>query len=297
MTFKHFLSIDHYSSQELNELLDLSIKLKQELKSKKPHPLLAGKSLAMIFQKPSNRTRMSFEVGMYQLGGKAINVRQNEINLGVREPVKDIARVMSRYVDLVMMRVIDHNDILQFSEYSSIPVINGLCNLYHPCQALSDILTIKEHKGKLNGQTLCYIGDGNNVCNSLIHAAKLFGLNMVVSCPQGYEPELSQEKWNYEIIHDPKKAIKNADVVYTDVWTSMGQEEESKIRLEKFKNHTINLDLFSLAKTDAIFMHCLPAHRGEEVSDEIVEHKRSVIFDQAENRLHAQKAIMVKLLK
>ncbi len=296
MQTRHFLSLDQYSDADLNEMLELSIKLKSEQKAGRGKPLLAGKALAMIFQKPSNRTRVSFEMGMYQLGGKAINVRPNEINLGVREPAKDVARVMSRYVDIIMMRVRDHRDLVEYAEYSSIPVINGLCDLYHPCQALSDILTIKEQKKKLEGLNFCYIGDGNNVCNSLIHACKAFGLKMTVSCPEGYEPTLSQEKWPYQIIHNPDQAIAGADVVYTDVWTSMGQEAETKIRLKKFKAYKITLDLFSKAKADAIFMHCLPAHRDEEVSDEVAEHPHSVIFDQAENRLHAQKAIMVRLL-
>jgi ornithine carbamoyltransferase len=293
---RHFLSIDDFSKAELEQILQLSIRLKDERGKNIDHKLLDGKSLAMIFLQPSNRTRLSFEVGMFELGGKTINIRPNEIKLGEREPIADVARVMSRYVDAVMMRVAKHEHIVEFARYSSVPVINGLSDRYHPCQAVADILTIQEKKGRLAGLKLCYIGDGNNVCISLIHAAEVFGLEMVVSTPPGYEPPLDGDARGCTLIQDPQQAIRGADVVYTDVWTSMGQEEETIRRLKNFEGYTITEELFAQAADDAIFMHCLPAHRGQEVVHEVVEHPRSVIFDQAENRLHAQKAVLALLL-
>ncbi|MFN8390185.1 MAG: ornithine carbamoyltransferase [Bdellovibrionota bacterium] len=292
---RHFISVEDFTKPELEEVIRLAEKLKDERAKNIDHRLLDGKSLALIFLQPSNRTRLSFEIGMFELGGKTINIRPEEIKLGEREPISDVARVMSRYVDAVMMRVVKHEHIVEFAKYSTVPIINGLSDKYHPCQAISDILTIQEKKGKLAGLKLCYIGDGNNVCVSLIHAARVFGIEMVVSCPKGYEPML--EGNGYEVIHNPEQAIEGADVVYTDVWTSMGYEEETARRLKKFKGYTITEQLFAKAAPDAIFMHCLPAHRGEEVTHEVVEHPRSVIFDQAENRLHAQKAVLALLLK
>ncbi|HQH27724.1 MAG TPA: ornithine carbamoyltransferase, partial [Oligoflexia bacterium] len=237
-----------------------------------------------------------FEVGITQLGGSALNIRPEEIQMGKRESIADIARVISRYVDAVMMRVLRHSDIVEFAKYSNAPVINGLSDLYHPCQAVSDMLTIEEHKGKLRGLTLCYVGDGNNVCNSLIEMAHLTGMKMIVSCPEGYEPYINSKKIPHKIVRDPNSAVSGADVIYTDVWTSMGQEKESLIRLRAFRDYTISEAMMAQAAPGAIFMHCLPAHRGEEVDKAVVDGPQSVIFDQAENRLHAQKAVLALLL-
>lgn len=292
---KHFLNISDYSSTELLELIDLAEKMKAEVKSGQFSTALANKTLAMIFQKPSTRTRLSFEIGMSQLGGKAIHIQDNETGLGAREAVKDVSRVLSRYADGVMLRVNSHKELDEFARFSSVPVINGLSDVSHPCQALADVLTIKEHKGQLRDVTIAYIGDLNNVAVSLIVAAEKLGMQMIVSGPKEYHP--TREIFtNVHFIDDPKLAVKTADVVYTDVWVSMGQETERLARLEAFAPYCITLEMLSAAKRDAIFMHCLPAHRGEEVLDEVVESDMSVVFDQAENRLHAQKAILKTLL-
>jgi ornithine carbamoyltransferase len=293
---KHFLSLADYSSADLLRILDVAKQLKTRQQTGKEHKFLKNKSLAMVFQKPSLRTRVSFEVGITQLGGYALNIRPEEMQMGKREPIADVARVLSRYVDAVMMRVIRHTDLVEFAKYSSAPVINGLSDLHHPCQAVSDMLTIEEHKGKLEGLTLCYIGDGNNVCNSLIEMCSLTEMNVVVCCPKGYDPLIDPTIFKYEITRSPAQAVCGADVVYTDVWTSMGQEKESMARLRAFSGYTISEAVFAKASPDAIFMHCLPAHRGEEVDERVVEGARSVIFDQAENRLHAQKAVLALLL-
>ena len=293
---KHFISIDDFNREELEQILALATKLKAERKANKNHRVLRGKTLAMMFLQPSNRTRVSFEVGMSQLGGDTVNIRPDEVRLGEREPIADVARVLSRYVDAIMMRVVKHETIVEFAKYSSVPVINGLSDRFHPCQAISDILTIQEKKGRLEGLKLCYVGDGNNVCNSLIDVAKVFGIKMIVSCPKGYEP-IHDGGDAFQVITSPEQAVAGADIVYTDVWTSMGHEDESARRLKKFKGYTVTEALFAKAAPDAIFMHCLPAHRGEEVTHEVVEHPRSVIFDQAENRLHAQKAVLALLLE
>ncbi len=295
MTHCHFLSLHTLSPDELTGILALAEKLKRELKAGIEHRVLRGKSLAMLFLQPSNRTRLSFEVGMTQLGGSAVNIRPDEIQLAKREPIPDVARVMSRYVDAVMMRVVKHDTIEEFAASATVPVINGLSDRYHPCQAASDMLTIREKKGRLAGLRLCYIGDGNNVCVSLMHACSLLGLQMVVGCPKGYEP-IFEHGFSCDVVNNAAEAISGADIVYTDVWTSMGQEDESERRRRQFKSYTITTELFDRAAPDAIFMHCLPAHRGEEVTHEVVEHPRSVVFDQAENRLHVQKAILMSLL-
>jgi ornithine carbamoyltransferase len=297
MTLKgrDFISTDDFSSEDLLSILKTAQDLKKKQKAGENHANLLGKTLAMIFQKPSNRTRLSFEIGMHQLGGHALYISGPEIGMGEREPIADIARVMARYVDAVMIRANFHSDIIQFAKFANVPVINGLSDLEHPCQAMADLLTILEHKGSLEGCRLCYIGDGNNVCNSLISVSQKLGIEMIVACPKGYEPAGDNRRAACQIYHDPKEAIKEADVVYTDTWTSMGQEDQARIRRRDFAGFTIDNNLFELAKPEAIFMHCLPAHRGEEVEDEIIESKQSVIFDQAENRLHAQKAV-VKLL-
>ncbi len=294
---KHFISLEDYSPDEVQEILSVSCDLKAKLKKGEQHNVLAGKSVIMLFQKPSNRTRVSFEIGIQQLGAYPIVLRPSEIQMGQREEISDIAKVFSRYGDGVMMRVIRHTDILEFAEHSEVPIINGLSDLYHPCQAVSDLQTIAEHKlspngGSLKGLRICYIGDGNNVCNSLILMAARSGMDITVCCPTGYEPSLRVKGAPYTVDHDPRSAVSEADVVYTDVWTSMGQEEENLNRLRAFEGFTVSVDLMEQARKDAIFMHCLPAHRGEEVDNAILESKYSVVFDQAENRLHAQKAVM-----
>ncbi|MCB0322344.1 MAG: ornithine carbamoyltransferase [Bdellovibrionales bacterium] len=292
----HFLTLADVTAQQVAQILETAQELKAKTKRGEAQPLLNGKTLIMIFEKPSNRTRVSFEVGMLQLGGNAVILRPDEIQMGKRESIADVAKVLSRYGDGVMMRVVRHTDIVEFARYATVPVINGLSDLFHPCQAVSDMLTIAEHKGRLEELTLCYIGDGNNVCNSLIYLAQRTGMRMVVSCPEGYEPTVRTTVAPYEIINDPEAAVVGADVLYTDVWTSMGQEDQVLKRLRAFEGYTVTEALLKRAAKDAIFMHCLPAHRGEEVDDSVMDSPQSVVFDQAENRLHAQKAILALLL-
>ncbi|MEM0203908.1 MAG: ornithine carbamoyltransferase [Archaeoglobaceae archaeon] len=296
---KHLISISDLSPEELLSILELAERLKEERKKGIFKELLKNKTLAMIFELPSTRTRVSFEVAMLELGGNALYLNWNDLQLGRGEPIKDTARVMSRYVHAVMMRVRRHETIEEFARFSSIPVINGLSNLEHPCQIIADLLTIKEKKG-LNGIKIAWVGDGNNVCNSLILASTMLGIEISVACPEGFEPnpEILRKAKSFrevKILRDPKDAVKDADVIYTDVWASMGQEAERERRLKVFRNYQVNEELVSIAK-DAIVMHCLPAHRGEEITDEVIESERSVVFDQAENRLHAQKAILLKLI-
>lgn len=296
---KHLISISDLSPKEILAILELAEKLKEDRKKGVFEEPLKNKTLAMIFELPSTRTRVSFEVAMLELGGNALYLNWNDLQLGRGEPIKDTARVMSRYVHAVMMRVRRHEVIEEFAKFSSIPVINGLSNLEHPCQILADLLTIKEKKG-LNGIKIAWVGDGNNVCNSLILASTMLGIRIAVACPEGFEPnpEILRKARSFgevEIFRDPKDAVRDADVIYTDVWASMGQEEEREKRLKVFRSYQVNEELVSLAK-DAIVMHCLPAHRGEEITDEVIESEFSVVFDQAENRLHAQKAVLVKLL-
>jgi ornithine carbamoyltransferase len=302
---KHLLSIKDLSVKELNEILELTTELKQ--KESKFKESLSGKTLGLIFQKPSNRTRVSFQVGMFELGGSSIYLSPGEINLGVRESVKDVAKTLSRYLQGVVLRVFSHNDILEFAKHSSVPVINGLSDLTHPCQGLADVFTIKEKLGSFKNKTLVYVGDGNNVCHSLIYACAKAGLSLSIATPKGYEANNFVVRDGFElfkktnakllIVNDPKLAVKNADVVYTDVWTSMGQEKESRIRKQIFKDYQLNKKLMSLPKDKCLIMHCLPAHRGDEITDEVIDSKNSVVFDQAENRLHVQKAVLIKLLK
>ncbi len=292
----HFLNISDCSPEQLLDLLDFAHQLKADLRQGKTEPLLAGKILGMIFQKPSNRTRISFEVGMAHLGGRAIYLRDEEVGMGTREPVWDVSRTLSRYVDAVMIRAKSHDDIDVFAQFSSVPIINGLSDLSHPCQALADMMTIREHKGRLKGVKLCYLGDVNNVCMSLMTAAAFLGVEMTVSCPKDYAP-MAEAFPPINFVEDPRVAIQGADVVYTDTWVSMGQEEQAEDRIAAFKGYQVNADLMSLAAPDAIFMHCLPARREMEVTNEVMESLQSVVFDQAENRLHAQKAILVNLLK
>ncbi|WP_202320751.1 ornithine carbamoyltransferase [Archaeoglobus neptunius] len=299
---KHLLSISDLTRDELFEILKLAEKLKEERYRGIVTDYLKNKSLAMIFELPSTRTRVSFEVAMSDLGGHALYLGWNELQLGRGEPIKDTARVLSRYVHAIMLRVRDHSTIEEFARYSSIPVINGLSNLEHPCQVIADLLTIYEYRGDFRDVTLAWVGDGNNVCNSLILASALTGMRMIVSTPENYEPDSGimqkARELGGEIIfeRDPVKAVGEADVIYTDVWTSMGQEGEKEERLTAFKGYQISDELLSRSKDDVVVMHCLPAHRGEEITDEVIEGKHSIVFDQAENRLHAQKAILLKLI-
>lgn len=301
---KDLISIKDLTSKEIEGIFDLT----DELKSNKAKfsRALAGKTLALIFQKPSNRTRVSFEVGMYQLGGNAIYLAPGEINLGVRESIKDVAKTLSRYIDGVVLRTFEHKNVMEFANSATVPVINGLSDFSHPCQGLADVYTIREKLKKLKGVTLAYVGDGNNVCNSLLFACAKIGINMNVGAPKGYEPEplvlkdakdfAKAKKSDINLFNDPLEALRCADVIYTDVWVSMGQEEEAAERKKIFKDFQVNARLAGFAKNNALIMHCLPAHRGEEITDEVLDGPNSVVFDQAENRMHLQKAILIKLL-
>lgn len=303
---KHFINFNDITSDELNELLTLASELKSQTKSGIMHPVLSGKTLGMIFSKTSTRTRVSFEVGMYQLGGHALFLSNNDIQLGRGESVEDTAKVLSRYLDGIMIRTFDHQDVLDLARFGTIPVINGLTDLMHPCQALADLMTIKEHKGALKGLKLAYIGDGNNVANSLLHACAKAGMHIAVASPQGYvcDPQCVSDAieaakitgGSVTMTGDPFEAVKNADAVYTDTWVSMGQEAEKAKRIPVFMPYQVNEALMRQASPGAIFLHCLPAYRGYEVSSEVIDGPASVVFDEAENRLHAQKAILVKLL-
>ena len=303
---KHLLNIADLSADEVWQLLNLARKLKEEWQRDGNKPILKGKTLGMIFQKPSLRTRVSFEMGMIHLGGQALYLSPAEIKLGVRESVPDVARVLSRYVDGIMARVFAHRHIEELAAYSRVPVINGLSDYNHPCQALTDIFTIWEKQGKLRGLKLAYVGDGNNVAASLLFAAAKVGMDIALASPEGYElsddvVELGQEfaaqsGSKVELLHDPAAAVREADAIYTDTWVSMGQEEETKRRLRDFVPYQVNAALAAQAKPDAIVMHCLPAHRGQEITDEAADGPHSVLFDQAENRMHAQKAILALLM-
>ena len=306
MKRKNLVSINDLSREEVAQILETSEIIKLRHYSNEEQPLLKGKVLGMIFQKPSLRTRVSFETGMIQLGGQAIYLGPNDIKLGQREATKDIAQVLSRYVSGIMARTFSHEIMLELAKYSSVPVINGLSELLHPCQVLGDLLTIKEKRSRLSNLKLAYIGDGNNVAHSLLFGAVKVGMDIVLATPSGYEPkskivDIAKEdakriNSKIEIIHDPKKAVDGADVIYTDVWTSMGFEKESEIRKDVFKPYQINQDLVNKAKDDVIILHCLPAHRGEEITDEVIDGPHSVVIDQAENRLHAQKGVLALLL-
>ncbi|HAJ31833.1 MAG TPA: ornithine carbamoyltransferase [Candidatus Atribacteria bacterium] len=306
MKGKNLVSINDLSREEVSQILETAEIIKLRHYSNEEQPLLKGKVLGMIFQKPSLRTRVSFETGMIQLGGQAIYLGPDDIKLGQREATKDIAQVLSRYVSGIMARTFSHEIMLELAKYSSVPVINGLSNFLHPCQALGDLLTVKEKKGRLSNLKLAYVGDGNNVAHSLLFGAVKVGMDIVLATPPGYEPkseivEIAKEdakriNSKIEIIHDPKEAVDGADVIYTDVWTSMGFEKESEIRKDVFKPYQINQDLVNKAKYDVIVLHCLPAHRGEEITDEVIDGPHSVVIDQAENRLHAQKGVLALLL-
>jgi len=299
---KHFLDIADYSADDIQNLLTLSDKLKKELKQGQARPLLKNKVLAMIFQKPSLRTRVSFDMAMRTLGGDALYLSPEEIGLGKRESIADVARVLSGYVHIIMARVFSHQRILELAKWSTVPVINGLSDYNHPCQALADSLTIQEEFGSLKGLKVSYIGDGNNVAVSLMKIVTKLGADFFIANPKGYDmPEediTAVRGYNgiVKLYREPQDAAKNADVIYTDTWTSMGQEEEAKKREKVFPPYQVNQTLLKLAKPNAIVMHCLPAHRGQEITDEVADGPQSRLFPQAENRMHAQKAILVKLL-
>ncbi len=303
---KDFISLSDYNPEEIIELLDLADQLKADNKAGRHHHLLKEKTLGMIFAKSSTRTRISFEVGIYQLGGMGIFLNNNDIQLGRGETVEDSARVMSRYLDGLMIRTYSHSSVVRLAAHSTIPVINGLTDLEHPCQVLCDLMTIREIKGALGGLKLAYIGDGNNMANSLLQGAALVGMDIHVATPPGYEADpvcvqqaeaiAASTNARVEIGYDPIEAVRGADAVYTDTWISMGQEQERNERIKTMKGFTVDQSMMAHADSQAIFLHCLPAYRGMEVSEEVFEGAQSVVFDQAENRLHAQKAIMARLM-
>jgi ornithine carbamoyltransferase len=305
---KDFLSLIDFSPETIQSLLDLAIELKKKPVTN-PNLInpLKGKILGMIFDKPSTRTRVSFEAGMLQLGGQAIYMNGNDLQVGRGESIADTARVLSNYVDAIMIRTFYHKEVEELAHYATIPVINGLTDLFHPCQALADLLTVYEQKGTLKGLKFSYIGDGNNVAHSLIIACAKMGIDIYVASPKGYEPKTmvvdlakgfaAKSGAKVEITTDPVYAVTDSDVVYSDVWTSMGQEEENEVRLKAFSDYQINDELVAHAKKDYLFLHCLPAHREEEVTSSVIDGPNSVIFEQAGNRLHAQKALLVEILK
>lgn len=299
---KHLLKLSDLTSEEIVEILNLADQLKYEKKNGIEHKHLAGKSLGMIFEKSSTRTRVSFEVGMYELGGNPMFLSSNDLQIGRGEPVEDTARVLSRFVDGIMIRTFAQKEVEDLAKYGSIPIINGLTDYAHPCQVLADLLTIREHKGKLQGLKLCFIGDGNNMANSLIVGCIKCGMAVSIACPKGYEPDSEIMAWaketgNFVCTDNIEEAVKGSDVVYTDVWASMGQEAEAEERKKIFKNFQVNEEFMALANEGAMVLHCLPAHRGEEITAETFEKHADEIFDEAENRLHAQKAVLVMLMK
>lgn len=299
MSTRHFLTLLDYSPEELRVLLSRAIELKKLFKNGKSPMPLQNKTLAMIFEKSSTRTRVSFETGMVQLGGHALFLSPRDTQFGRGEPIEDSARVLSRMVDGVMIRTFEHDNVEKFAAHSSVPVINGLTDLVHPCQLLADMQTWFEYRGDIKGATVAWIGDGNNMCHSYMNAAMQLDFQLNIACPETYSPNsafTNKTKNKTTITHDAREAVKNADLVVTDVWASMGQEEEQQERQKVFQNYQVNKELLSLAKKDALFMHCLPAHRGEEVTAEIIDGPQSVVWDEAENRLHAQKALMENLL-
>ena len=299
---KHLLKLADLTAEEIFGILNLADQLKYERKNGVPHPVLQGKKLGMIFTKSSTRTRVSFEVGMTELGGHALFLSDRDIQLGRGEPIKDTVRVLSRYLDGIMIRTYKQSDVEELAEYGSIPIINGLTDYCHPCQVLADLMTIREYKGSLKGLKLCFVGDGNNMANSLIVGGIKTGMEVSIACPDDYRPDEKIMKWaeesgRFTVTSDLKAAAAGADVLYTDVWASMGQEGEREEREKGFRGYCIDKSLMGVAKSDAMVLHCLPAHRGEEITDEVFEAHADEIFDEAENRLHAQKAVLVKLLK
>ena len=303
---KDLLTIHDLSTQDMENILDRSAALKRMLKQGTPYQPLRGKSLGMIFEKSSTRTRVSFEVGMFQLGGQALFLSSNDLQIGRGEPIADTARTLSRYLDAIMIRTFAQSTVEELAHHAAIPVINGLSDLHHPCQALADLFTIQQKRGSLKGRSFAYIGDGNNMANSLIEACAKVGMSITLACPKGYEPdagivrqakdEAARSGSQVNVVHDPYEAVKGADVVYTDVWASMGQEAEHAKRVKAFKGYQVDAKLLKAAGAGALVMHCLPAHRGEEISADVIDGPQSIVFDQAEGRLHAQKAILEMLM-
>lgn len=300
---RDFLSLLDLSRDELEEILRLARELKADWQAGRPHPLLHGKVLAMIFEKPSLRTHVTFDVGMFHLGGHAVYLTPGDIQLGKRETVADAARNLERWVDVIMARVYDHRTLEELARWARVPVVNGLSDRLHPCQVLSDCFTLREFRRDLAQLRVAFIGDGNNMAHSWMNAAARFGFELVVACPTGYEPDAQvlagarAAGARVTLVHDPAQAAHGADVIYTDTWTSMGQEAEAEQRRRAFADYQVNAALVRLAKPDALVMHCLPAHRGEEITDEVIDGPQSIVFDQAENRLHVQKAILVWLVR
>ena len=300
---KDFISIADFTLSELEAIFDLTKELKEKTRRREEHQLCKGMTMSMIFAKPSARTRISFETGMYQLGGFALYLSPNDIGIGKREAVKDIAQVVSRYNDIIMARLFDHIHMINLAEHASVPVINGLTDYNHPCQIMADIFTVMEHRKNLKNIKIVYIGDGNNVANSWINLASKMPMHLVLCSPSGYEPDQkTMDNANnagisrIELLTNPKAAIKNADVVYTDVWASMGMEAEARARRKVFLPYQVNSELMAYAGKNALVMHCLPAHRGDEITDDVIDGPQSIVFDEAENRMHVQKAIIVRLL-
>lgn len=299
---KHLLKLLDCTPEEITSILDLADQLKYERKHHISHRLLEGKSIGLIFQKSSTRTRVSFETGMFQLGGQALFLSSRDLQIGRGEPVQDTARVLSRYLDGIMIRTYEQKEVEDLAKYGSIPIINGLTDFCHPCQVLADLMTIREKYGVLKGLKMCYIGDGNNMANSLTVGALKVGMSVSLGCPEGYYPDQTiidfakQYPGKFQIVNDPVQAAADADVLYTDVWASMGQESEAEKRKQIFKGYQINDAVMASAKSDAMVLHCLPAHREEEITAKVFEQHANEIFDEAENRLHAQKAVMVRLM-
>ncbi|MGD9489328.1 MAG: ornithine carbamoyltransferase [Calditrichaceae bacterium] len=300
---KDFISIADYSREEIEAIFELTAELKAKTKRNEEHHICKGKTMSMIFAKPSARTRISFETGMYQLGGYALYLSPNDIGIGKREAVKDIAQVISRYNDIIMARLFDHAHMVEMAKYATVPVVNGLTDYNHPCQIMADIFTVKEHRTSLDNVKITYIGDGNNIANSWLNLSAKLPMHLVICSPSGYEPDKETLAYarnagisKIEVLSDPAAAVKDADVVYTDVWASMGQEAEAQERKKIFMPFQVNSKLMQHARKDALVMHCLPAHRGDEITDEVIDSKQSIVFDEAENRMHVQKAIIAKLL-
>ena len=299
---KHLLKLSDLTPEEITNLLDMADQLKYEKKNGIPHKHLEGKSLGMIFEKSSTRTRVSFEVGMYELGGNPLFLSSNDLQIGRGEPVEDTARVLSRFLDGIMIRTFEQKEVEDLAKYGSSPIIHGLTDYCHPCQVLADLMTIREHKGTLKNLKMCFVGDGNNMANSLMVGCIKMGIEFAIACPKGYEPDAGLMKWakengKFTCTESVLEAAKDADVLVTDVWASMGQEDEANERKKIFAGYQINSDLMAVAKPDAMVLHCLPAHRGEEITADVLEAHADEIFDEAENRLHAQKAVLVALMK
>ena len=299
MSIKHFLTLDSLNRKELEAIINRALELKAQTKRRKFEATLNNRVLGMIFEKSSTRTRVSFETGMTQLGGHAIYLAPTGSQIGRGEPLKDTARVLSKMVDCIMLRTFEHEKLEEFSSYSDVPVINGLSDSFHPCQLLADLLTYIEARGSIENKNVVWLGDGNNMCHSYMNAARIFNFQLIVSCPKEFVPNskiFESSKRNTSIEHDPYKAVDGADLIVTDVWASMGKEDEEKDRKEKFMKYQVNSEIMSCAKDNALFMHCLPAHRGEEVTEDVLEGSQSIVWEEAGNRLHSQKALLEFLL-